>query len=124
MVVAIEKSTRIVVKSEIADDWEAMRTRTGLSQQEVFDRLVRFLFEQDELAQAMILRTIQPRADLVELTLRRLAQSTSPANGSDPNPGKSIIRLPDGRIVERSAESASPPARNAKPTTRRSSPST
>lgn len=71
------KSARIIVKPEFYEAWEAMLARTGLSQQDVFDRCVRFLLSQDATMQAMILGTLPPAEDLISLVLKRLQQ---PAN--------------------------------------------
>jgi hypothetical protein len=63
MLVIEEKSTRIVLKSEFSEAWEELRGRTGISQQELFDRMLRFLFQFEGI--------IEARPDLLKFVLEK-----------------------------------------------------
>jgi hypothetical protein len=71
MLVIEEKSTRIVLKSEFSEAWEELRGRTGISQQELFDRMLRFLFQFDDITQSMMLGIIEARPDLLKFVLEK-----------------------------------------------------
>jgi hypothetical protein len=68
------KEFRYGIPREYKSLWRIMVARTGLPQTQVLHRLVQFLLEQDDVAQAMVLKTVRPSEDLVELLVKRMAQ--------------------------------------------------
>jgi hypothetical protein len=68
------KEFRYGVPDDIYSEWRAAQRRIGLPQNQILHRLVRFLLEQDQVTQGMILKTLEPRPDLIEFVLRNIAR--------------------------------------------------
>ncbi len=66
---------RYGIPADVYRQWIRLHERSGLPQSQILHRLVRFLVSQDDVAQGMILGTITPSDDLIELLLKRLAKA-------------------------------------------------
>jgi hypothetical protein len=65
------KEFRYGVPPEMYSEWREVQKRIGLPQTQILHRLVRFLLDQNEITQGMILGTLTPRPDLIEFALKR-----------------------------------------------------
>lgn len=77
MFVAIEEnleSLRIRVSGDVKRELDALVERKQTTQQAVVNSVLRWLFEQDDLVQSMVLGQVRPSEDLAELIIRRLAE--------------------------------------------------
>lgn len=63
------KEFRYGVPPEMYSEWRDVQRRIGLPQTQILHRLVKFLLEQDEVTQGMILGTLTAREDLIEYAL-------------------------------------------------------
>lgn len=73
------KEFRYGVPPEMYSEWREVQKRIGLPQTQILHRLVKFLLEQDEVTQGMILGTLTARPDLIEYALKR-AKSHRPGH--------------------------------------------
>ena len=62
---------RYGVPADLFPLWREAQRRIGLPQTQILNRLVRFFLAQDEVAQMLLLGTLTPRSDLLELVLRK-----------------------------------------------------
>lgn len=72
------KEFRFGVPEENYEAWLALHERTGLPQRRILYRLIEFILAQDDVTQAVILGTVRPKEDVLELALRRMAKAKKP----------------------------------------------
>lgn len=67
---------RYSIPAKSREKWVALYERTGIPQTQILNRLVEFILLQDETTQSMILGTLKPTEELLEIALRRMREVT------------------------------------------------
>jgi hypothetical protein len=68
-----KKSARIVFPPEFRAEWWKLIRKKGMTQQGAVERLIRFVLDQDDLIQSMILDQVDTSDDLMTVALKRIA---------------------------------------------------
>lgn len=74
MIVTEPKNLRIVIPAELKDQWNALVEGKGISQQKAIEALVKFLLDQDDLAQSVVLGQVKPTPDVMRVIFERIAE--------------------------------------------------